>query len=370
MSKTILLFDMDGVLLEPGGYHKALIETVRLIGEMLGYQYVALSPDHIAAFEAAGITSEWDSSAICLIWMMMPLWERVPSLGIPTTLRDGLPLGASGRAPRWEALFEKLHPPPRESADPVFWVEQALASGHPQEQTIRQILSEAHSIKSLTHRVFQELVLGSQEFSEIYCLSPWFKVESFLSQFDRPSLNSKQHAKLSRWLAENSHHAAIFTNRPSNYEEMSTPEAEIGARCVGMATLPIVGYGDMLWLSQQYGTDVRHLRKPSPVHALAALLCSRGINKETALRAAADLALDGKAASIWEEIWGAKVCIFEDTIAGIKSARSACEILLAHQISITIHVFGIESDPRKSAALSKAGATVFRSLADSLVDLP
>ena len=54
MSQKILLFDMDGVLLEPGGYHKALTETVRLIGESLGYKNVELTPADIAAFEAAG----------------------------------------------------------------------------------------------------------------------------------------------------------------------------------------------------------------------------------------------------------------------------------------------------------------------------
>jgi len=39
----ILLFDMDGVLLKPLGYHRALKETVRLAGISSGYGEVLLA---------------------------------------------------------------------------------------------------------------------------------------------------------------------------------------------------------------------------------------------------------------------------------------------------------------------------------------
>ena len=56
----ILLFDMDGVLLESLGYHIALQETVRIMANSLGFGDLTLSADDIAAFEAGGINKEWD----------------------------------------------------------------------------------------------------------------------------------------------------------------------------------------------------------------------------------------------------------------------------------------------------------------------
>ena len=48
----ILLFDLDGVLLEPRGYHRALRETVTLVGQWLGYRRVTLTPEDIELFES------------------------------------------------------------------------------------------------------------------------------------------------------------------------------------------------------------------------------------------------------------------------------------------------------------------------------
>ncbi|UCD42996.1 MAG: hypothetical protein JSV69_05180, partial [Chloroflexota bacterium] len=66
----ILLFDMDGVLIKPLAYHRALQETVRLAGIATGFGEVLLSEDQIADFEAIGISSEWHSSALCMAVMV------------------------------------------------------------------------------------------------------------------------------------------------------------------------------------------------------------------------------------------------------------------------------------------------------------
>ncbi len=367
MSKTILLFDMDGVLLEPGGYHRALVETVRLTSEMLGYTAAELTPADIAAFEAAGITSEWDSSAICLVWLMLPLWERFPSLGIPATLTDGLPPGESGLAPGWDSLFGMLNHSPSESVDPVLRAEQLLAAGHPRERAIRHILRNSQSIgKSLTHRIFQELVLGSSIFAETYSLPPCLDVESYLLQFDRPNLTPERREALLHWLADDQHRAAIFTNRPSRHGKWSTPEAEIGARCVGLNTLPMVGYGDLLWLSDRSSLDVRKLRKPSPVHVLAALMRSCGADTEAALQSAVNLAFDGHVGLEWDQFRGAEIYVFEDTRAGLKSAQAASEILRECSLEISWHLIGISAMHVKQAVLRQLGADVYSSFEKAL----
>ncbi len=48
----ILLFDLDGVLVQSGGYHASLREVVRLAGRALGFPKAELPASAIALFEA------------------------------------------------------------------------------------------------------------------------------------------------------------------------------------------------------------------------------------------------------------------------------------------------------------------------------
>ena len=68
---NIYLFDMDGVLLRPLGYHRALKETVRLAGISIGLGEMLLTDEQIAVFESLGISSEWHSSALCMAMMVL-----------------------------------------------------------------------------------------------------------------------------------------------------------------------------------------------------------------------------------------------------------------------------------------------------------
>src|SRR6185503_13358919 len=60
------LFDMDAVLVHPGGYHAALVATVNHFSRAMGHGDYGPTPEEIEAFEAAGITSEWDSAPIAI----------------------------------------------------------------------------------------------------------------------------------------------------------------------------------------------------------------------------------------------------------------------------------------------------------------
>ncbi|RMD92033.1 MAG: hypothetical protein D6814_17515, partial [Calditrichaeota bacterium] len=96
---NIFLFDMDGVLLTPVGYHKALKQTVERVGQMLGFAGVELTTEEIAAFEAAGVTSEWDTAAICSALLLgeairqqpnVP-WHLPPAPNKPSVVLRGRP---------------------------------------------------------------------------------------------------------------------------------------------------------------------------------------------------------------------------------------------------------------------------------------
>lgn len=365
---TILLFDMDGVLLDPKAYHKALAETVRLLGQTLGYQDVRLSPGDIARFEAVGITSEWDSAAICTVLLLLPLWERFPDLKPPTSLVDYQIPQHDLAPPAWDAFFDNLEATENEE-EPMLSVGELLSAGNHQERHINHILQHAHQINaSLSHRVFQELVLGSQAFAETYALTPWLETKSYLRNYDRSNLSEARREMLVSWLGRAGNRAAIFTNRPSlpPSGDFGTPEAEIGARGVGLGDLPLVGYGDMAWLSAQRGVDLLRFRKPSPVHVLSALLRSLNLPSEEALRHAADLVLEKKMSPPWKALAGVDVVVFEDSTAGMKSALAAQEVLESLGVSIDLDLRGVSDSGTKRAALAAVGARVYATLGAAL----
>ncbi len=178
-----------------------------------------------------------------------------------------------------------------------------------QSAQIRSILHTARSAGgSLTHCTFQELVLGSEVYSQTYQLPAVLNAQSYLQLYDLPLLQPESIASIRRWLEAPAQMAAIFTSRPSQALPgvFSTPEAEMGAALVGLENLPIIGLGSLLWLSQRRQAGPQAFVKPSPVHVLSALLLALGYPPQTCLEEAAALALDGTASPIWKDLEGAR----------------------------------------------------------------
>ncbi len=79
----ILLFDMDGVLIEPRAYHMALRETVTMVGHALGYRNVSLTQVVMEVIESVGVTCEWDSAAICSALLLQRAWKVFSDISLP-----------------------------------------------------------------------------------------------------------------------------------------------------------------------------------------------------------------------------------------------------------------------------------------------
>ena len=362
--KTILLFDMDGVLLEPRGYHRALQDTVQTMGESLGFINPQLSQQEIYAFEAAGITSEWDSAALFLGLMMKEIWQTQPEMNPPETLTS-TPAGSRTRqTPDWRTFLTRLDKrqdtqrTPRERAADV--LKEELSSD--KQEIIEDLVAGAHEARrSITHRIFQEFVLGSERFQKVYQLRPQFNCRSYLEQFDRPLLSSQSSQKLSDWLSIEGQSSAILTNRPSRplEDHFGTPEAEMGAALVGLEDLPVIGHGEMAWLAEEREQPLDDIRKPSPVHALAALLVSLGTPKLQSLLASQKLVYKKHAGEIWQDLHKSTVYVFEDTPPGFQSARSALKILDRAGFDLDLSLIGIAVDEQKGTALRNLGGKVY-----------
>jgi len=239
MTLTIILFDMDGVLLEANGYHRALQDTVKLVSKGLGFDGFLLSLDQIASFEASGVTNEWDTAAICIALLLQQGWQFEPTITLPEKVRDLRVHNTDFPAPDINPFIQAIELMGKQALEFAehSLVDNANSLNRTQKDILRNLLRNGREIsKSLTKRIFQELVLGSRQFKDSYQKPAQLDTPSYLTQFDKAALDSNNCQRLVEWLGEKEHSASIVTNRPdlSLHGFFSTPEAEIGAQLAGL----------------------------------------------------------------------------------------------------------------------------------------
>ena len=370
----ILLFDLDGVLLEPFAYHQALCETVMLVGRALGYPEVKLTQADIEVFESVNVTSEWDTSAICAALLLRRLWTISPDTRLP----QAPPLHQQPMhrlaAPDFRAFFQSEDMAPLPGTPPIMLAEQSLLSDKTvystaQVAALRAILRGARKPQgSLTHLLFQELVLGSKAFRDTYEMQSFLRSPGYLLNLDRPNLSENARVSLLDWLRHPGNHAGVFTNRPSQPSEgfVGAPEAELGLAMAKLEILPLVGRSGLEWLAEQRGLAPDALLKPSAAHALAALRRAAGDTLEDALRAAAELVLDQKGDPGWEKLDEVEVYVFEDSAEGLHSLHSAQECLARFGVKVHNTLMGVAQGIHKRRSLEAEGAQVFSNLSEAL----
>jgi len=366
----ILLFDMDGVLLEPQGYHRGLQETVRRVGLSLGFSGVHLTDQQIARFEALAITNEWHSGSVSLAVLVMEKMRQ----GQPPQISDSLPAVPESLTPfelQLDDYFTILSDlpvtmPARERAAAAVEVLANRLDLPPQLPT-SIVLNSQDIALSPTLNVFQELVLGSETFQQIYSKPSRMEQISYLTLFDKPLLSDKHLKRLAEWRKEPQHGAAILTNRPSNslLGNTATPEAENGARLVGLEGLPLVGSGEMVWLSERINRPEGELVKPNPEHAVAAILAATGMP----LAESVTLAGSNGHSPPLQFLDGSTVIIFEDSPGGFIAVDRAAAAMRQWGLSLTVVKIGVTRDEAKRTALSEAGAGVVTSINDALDNL-
>jgi hypothetical protein len=227
------------------------------------------------------------------------------------------------------------------------------------------ILSQSRNVNfSQTMRLFQHYSLGSRVFSETYELPAEVETESFLLTHDRSNINDAIRAKL----LQPDIHLAGLTARPSAPpREVSdshfgyAPEAEIALELAGLADIPLIAFGKLEYLAAQRGLDAGALIKPSPVHALAATAAALTGDEWTGLQSAGDWFQTGQLKGVFADLPRTfELFVVEDTLGGIRSTRSAGEILRQSGFDVTVHALGLTSGSvSKVEAFSQAGIRYF-----------
>jgi hypothetical protein len=375
---NLLLSDLDGVLLESHSYHESLQRTMDLVGEALGFGPPVLPLEGVLAYEAAGITSEWDSSAMCTALLLERLWQLNPDANLGLRLPEeplpphGLPVPDLAGFATALSRDRSTESRPRENAIELLRSRFAHLPPVRLGALISLVQDGRDPARSLTFRLIQELNLGSERYEALYQLAPQLQTKSYLSTCDRPMLNPSEREALRAWIERPKHAFAIFTNRPSSGPDGTSgaPEAEIGIACAGLDGLPIVGMGDLGWLANQRGMEPHSLLKPSAVHVLTAMQLALGADMPNALMDAAKLALDGELGLGWSVLDGASVLAIEDASKGVRSAAAAAASLRKHGLNLRLTLLGIPDHPAKARALRDAGASIVTDIHQALDSLP
>jgi hypothetical protein len=378
---NLWLFDLDGVLIHPGGYREALRRTVAHFSRLMGNPERPLDESAIESFEAQGITCEWDIAGICAAADAFAIWQANPSLHLPSDLSRAMTVFQKGSLARpepeyagWARRTSALGgESPSLSAAKIFRQEAGRADadidragefsclldallGHPREFA-----------RSPVMRFFQQFTLGSRGYAEHYHTPADFETPSLLKEMDRPAISVESRDRILKMNHEEKIRPAIITARPcwpqGARDELVDypPEAEIGLTVIGLKELPLVAAGHMLLLAKQHGQPPDAYLKPNPVHSLTAFAFALGAGESEGMEAARALVEDIKLLPPLDQLNAedVHVSVFEDSPTGVLATQSAVDLLNRKGLNVRVSFLGMAAGGEKRKALEALGAAVF-----------
>ena len=164
---------------------------------------------------------------------------------------------------------------------------------------------------------------------------------------------------------------AIITARPSSFpigaskhpSQLNFPEAELALKCLGLENIPCVGFGALEYLGITKKQSGDKFVKPSPVHALAAILCSLGMDLRDALNSSYAYIVLGRHTEIVNYFFQLNspinIFIFEDTPIGLQSLKKLCRLLESDGLEVKMYPFGISTNQNKITTLKNENAIIF-----------
>ena len=392
MIKSIVLFDIDGVMVNPRGYRESVKATLKYFFRKMDLINNLPGDDIPALFESVGITSEWDMIPICLAIAIDTVLEKVKDNNVFLTdfdqtfeyikniKKSNLEIDyatyingisnqiLNGNVPPGTLLSDIVH---GKFANPFNYL-----SKHPIFSELFLNTRDIH--KSLTLQVFQNYVLGNDLFKEVYNKEPVINSSSYLRNYDIPKLNPENNRKICKLLEEGIMNFAIYTARPSlaprEVEDCGygySPEAEIAVELNKLIGLPLIGLGKVSYIAQENGINPEELIKPSPYQALAGIFAALTKNELFALELAFDLLYKKENAKILDLFKSSNVDqdgmiidlhIFEDSMSGIQAGKEASDVLLSVGVKTNFHAWGISQDLIKSNVLKNNGISVYKDI--------
>ncbi len=376
--KIILLFDLDGVLVKPGGYRAASRDTLLFFLDKMSVTTNLPGEDGLAQFESITITNEWDMVPLALAMVMEALYQNMRFTPQAKTLAESMETirgsGVKTAEVDYFASINRLQSLLKPHQVPCRAVLAGCEAGEAGGvfrsvplPVLRELLGHTRDVRrSPTTRIFQQMILGSELFSQTYGLEADLQCKSYLLELDRPLLTEESREFLRLGLQTGRLFCAGLTLRPSlppganqNGNAIYSPETELARRFIGLEALPVIGYGEMHLLAERLGVEADSVIKPSPFQALTALAVAVNLNLMAAYawveRGYREAALeDGGILNSNDEI---ELRVFEDSVVGILACQRAVA-MLSQFVNTRLYAHGIGSHAGKVAALKAVGATI------------
>lgn len=377
MSQIVLIMDIDGVLVNPGGYRKATQATLDWFTRHMGVGTIDYSEETFSQFEANNIVSEFDIVPLCLAEIFNRLQAKYPELQLSGNLLQAcdqlrmlqpeLPwFDFSGMAKRVGMTLQPGFFP----SDCALHANQTIGKNTPfphliSHPLLNTILCNTRDVRlSPITRLFQQFVLGSKLFKKVYGMPAETKTISLLSAFDQPLLEKELAKNLMQSWVLNEINLVAYTGRPSALPaEMHepllsySPEADLALKTVDLGGIPLVGLGQIYRLAKLTGGSPDELGKPSLISVLGAIGAAVTKDSLEALLAAVRWVNRGEN-NFFRQLPALDIHVFEDTAGSIHSTKQAADMLNTIGIPTQFHAWGIAKTPTKIAALRSAGADI------------
>ena len=373
---NILLFDVDGVLIEDGGYYAALIKTLDYFNRLLGAAPIVFGLPDRDQFQSRGYVNEWDLCPLCAGILLLETLARQPDRSLmPAPFEEFMRQLRGVSVPQLaEVARPYLEQIDRGQGKPVERARDVLLSALVQmplravthavtENLLREMFSQTHDIHHApVTQIFQEFVIGSQLYAESYHLPPRFNEPSVLISEDRSLISNESKQKLAGWVQSNRAQVCVYTARPSlpptDDPDRSTPldyspEAELGMQLLDMH-YPLIATGRVQWLAAKVNVPFESVTKPAPIQALAAIGAAITHEEANSLLAAHALMSRGELIGPLEKLKDrtVNVWIVEDGILGMQATHGAINLLKQNSLDIHAHAIGIAAGGPKAEALA------------------
>ncbi|RCK72577.1 MAG: hypothetical protein ANABAC_1925 [Anaerolineae bacterium] len=362
--KRVVLLDIDGVLVRPLGYRAALRASLATFAAWMGFDAFQVEEEVISQLEARGISSEFDMLPL----LVGALFDAVLSRTAPMELAADLEEAARQVAELHPQPVRHLQVPAFPLQESCFPAEAAYRSGIypalPDDLRRSLLLNTRNVYQSATTRLFQQYVLGSQRFGEVYGLTAQVHVPAYLQAYDQPLLDSSCRARFEKAWRGGEFQAAAMTARPSSPPRGVTsppepypPEAEAALELIGLPDLPLVALGKLDYVARQAKLPVESLLKPAPAQALAATLVACGADERTAIEGVVAWLSQPSPALPFDNLPPQlELHVVEDTLAGIHSVRAAAELLKQNGYNVHVVAWGLtDGNPLKRKTLTSQG---------------
>lgn len=386
MTTNFLLFDLDGVLIRPIGYRKAVLDSIDYFLMEWGFQSKIIDENIISTFESVGITSEWDMvplTILCVIEYQLTKATGKHSIKNRKELTDlldsvdkeidtdflirkvkELGLCLEKEVSPSESIYKEIFSKKNPSIFPAIFTKS--------NWLFDEWIKNTRNInKSKFLQLFQNLTLGSQLYKKITLLDPILETNSYLIKHDEKLINQENLEIIKKLEKKINIYPVVITARPSgscfstndNSEHLYYPEAELAMKLLDLEGLPFIGYGALDAYGRKLYKNGDSFVKPSAFHALSSILYSTGFSVSNSFDLAFDYLYKNEKATVVNFFRKLDnpihVTIFEDSIIGIQSVKAVCESLTRDGIEITFNAYGITENREKKIALEKENAIIF-----------